>query len=67
MVEAKIIAINGRGASQASPANVSGATIEVEPLQITDLVETAETNHLKVVIDWSAPDNGSSPILSYVI
>lgn len=67
LVQAKVIATNGRGSSQASPANVSGAKIEVEPSQITDLVQTTETSYQKLVIDWSAPTNGGSPILSYVI
>ena len=66
-MQAKVIAVNERGESLPSPANTAGAQIEVEPAKITDLVEDSQTSHQQVVIDWSAPDDGGSPILSYVI
>ena len=67
LIEVKIVAINERGSSLASPANIVGAEIEVEPAQISDLSQSAETSYQQVAIEWTEPLNGGSTILTYVI
>jgi hypothetical protein len=68
LIEAKVVAHNARGASDASPANTAGATVENKPEKMGALTQGSQTNHLQVHVTWAAlehPDNGSSAITSY--
>ena len=67
LVKAKVVAFNERGQSLTSAETAGGAPIEVEPYQITTLASGSGTSHLQVQIEWIAPDDGGSPISSYVI
>ena len=66
-IKAKVLAYNERGWSLVSSETVTSSVIEVEPHQITDFSNGDQTSHQQVHVQWTAPDDGGSPILSYVL
>jgi len=69
-ITAKVAAINGRGSSAISVANTVGVDVETVPHQMSAPTQDPSTSHSAVAISWSAvsaPQNGDSAILSYIV
>ena len=68
LIQAKVLAANERGWSDASPANTAGARVEVEPSAVVAPARGVLTGPTQLDVYWTALslyDAGGSPVLSY--
>jgi hypothetical protein len=68
LVQAKVLAANERGWSEASPANTDGAHVEVEPSAVVAPARGILTGPTQLDVYWTALslyDAGGSEVLSY--
>jgi hypothetical protein len=64
-IKAKVIAVNERGASMISTENSATVNVQTVPSQMTSPTRGADTTAFQVELDWQAPNNGGSAIISY--
>lgn len=59
-------AINSRGWSIMS-ASLFGPLMQDVPRQMSAIVKGVSTSNLAIALEWTAPDNGGTPITGYVV